>query len=290
MDEARGRAKIAFNAMTQHADDERVSKICKMVLGDDEDYQQKFDKITAIYAKITNFAATPTNFGIQSTDWKDRRTWDDVQIYCDSSRFSETPSSIIMLNAAWNDRKVASGAFKLLENMCYKSGLKYGDGQGKTKMSTQSSRFRRYLGNPDIPAPDFPYTIDVCPWFVRQWQDKEFIRLNKKLIDEVGDVEFRTWMDEHNKELLAKDDVRLFSMIDGLKTMGSTMLHELAHTHLGGVGDTVDEPEGYCYDWICVLEVKSAKNADTIAMLGIALELWSMKFMVDEQGLIEEFK
>lgn len=84
---------------------------------------------------------------------------------------------------------------------------------------------------PDIPQPDMPYTIDVCPWFVREWQDKGFIRLNQELIDKVRSVSFRAWMEERNDKLLDEGDVRLFSMIDGLKTMGSTMLHEVSTKH-----------------------------------------------------------
>ncbi|KAF7557443.1 hypothetical protein G7Z17_g633 [Cylindrodendrum hubeiense] len=48
--------------------------------------------------------------------------------------------------------------------------------------------------------------------------------------------------------------------------------------------------ENYKEKFEKVNAAKSEKNADSIAMLGIALELWDKKIMVDKDGELEEFQ
>ncbi|KAH7146276.1 hypothetical protein EDB81DRAFT_794777 [Dactylonectria macrodidyma] len=157
------------------------------------------------------------------------------------------------------------------------------------KMGTESSAARVYrVGVPPVPQPHLPYTIDVCWSFTRQFQDRQFPRLNDDLISEVTSVAFREETEVLNEQLRKQGNKQLLSCIDGLKTMGGTLLHELTHTHLGG--DTRDLPEGECYSWKCVVAAKSVRNADSFAMLGIALELWSRNYMVNEDGTFEKFE
>lgn len=155
------------------------------------------------------------------------------EIYCGLDRFTRSKTTNHWINTAWNDRSFGYWSYEELRDKCYNSELKLGDGAEKFKMSTINSEINPY--NPKVartPQPHLPYTIDVCTWFIRHWQDEKITRLNEALIAKVRGHDFRKKMDEQNKELLNKLDVQVLSVIDGLKTMGSTMLHEVCTKQL----------------------------------------------------------
>ena len=111
----------------------------------------------------------------------------------------------------------------LMEN-CYRAL----DNKNNPKVLTHSSTvvipstFLQPGQPPLFERPNFPYTMDICPWFVNKWADEEFPVLTRDLVDFVRSPEGRRKLDEINERA-----TRTQTPIDLLKTMGSTMLHEV---------------------------------------------------------------
>ena len=102
------------------------------------------------------------------------------------------------------------------------------DGKNKPKVLTHPSTVKRSSmfiqpGQPPLfERPHLPYTMDICPWFVNQWADEEFPVLTRDLVDFVRSPEGRQKLDAINERA-----IRTQTPIGLLKTMGSTMLHEV---------------------------------------------------------------
>ncbi|KAF4829929.1 hypothetical protein CGCSCA4_v014382 [Colletotrichum siamense] len=130
-------------------------------------------------------------------------------------------------------------------------------------------------------------STDVCTWFIEDAVTEGWPRINDARLATVKSDQYR-----------ARSTRSL--PVDGLKTIGSTFLHEVTHTSQGGKLDDVSvsgrlaESIPSCYEWECVLKlgaepsIRAEFNADSISMLAIALKVWTMHHYVDEKGVIHE--
>ncbi|KAL3953197.1 hypothetical protein ACCO45_013140 [Purpureocillium lilacinum] len=72
------------------------------------------------------------------------------------------------------------------------------------------------------------------------------------------------------------------------------MLHELTHTNQGGLSLDIEvqmpgaDKAVACYGWDCVTRLKSHRNADSLALLGLALKVWKLGYRVDAEGNVHK--
>ncbi|OCK78678.1 hypothetical protein K432DRAFT_444447 [Lepidopterella palustris CBS 459.81] len=122
-----------------------------------------------------------------------------------------------------------------------------------------------------ISKTDYACTVDVCTWFTKMASDGEWEKIDAERIKLVIFMQDEGFLKEGK------------SGIDTLKNIGSTMLHELTHTIQGGRSEDIGSD---CYGWKCVMNLHNPRNADTLAILGVALKVWSLGYYVDFYGTI----
>lgn len=169
----------------------------------------------------------------QSTDCAGRKVTlpaNTQQMYCDMNRFEPRECSTGYSNAAWDGRYTFSLNYNTLAKECYGD-----DVTGGTKVLTANSRkknFKKPLPPNEPPfwdSPNLPYTMDVCTWFIKEWAEMGFPRVDDKFIDHVMSEDGEKELNDRNEKLKAKNSPRRLTQIDQLKTMGSTLLHEVCY-------------------------------------------------------------
>ncbi|KAI0431605.1 hypothetical protein F5Y09DRAFT_340450 [Xylaria sp. FL1042] len=286
-------ADNALSVMTDHADDQWVKKMAMFVLGTDG-YDDKFAQAKNTFGLVKGYDRDPTMLEQDSDGWRMIRSNADVEIYCSLSRFDPLYEGA----QVWKDRstgkKILRGTKDTLDK-CYVTDFVLGSGASAPKASTLTSDVIDYKGwlaekaaknGQNIPKSDFskpdpaiPNTMDVCTWFTTQAAQDGWPIINVKRVEACKTDDFK------NKLKFG------LTPIDGLKTIGSTMLHEFTHTNQAGA--LIDTPKEQrpadvtsCYNWKCVGQLKDVRNADSIAMLGIGMKLWSLGHYADEDGII----
>ncbi|KAI0004055.1 hypothetical protein F4779DRAFT_634135 [Xylariaceae sp. FL0662B] len=172
---------------------------------------------------------------------------------------------------------------------CYSTSFVAGSGVQAAKASTLSSDRKDRKGYLEAGGPgvanidhfthptEYACSIDICTWFTSKANTDGWPKIDAARVQTATTDAFRAGLRNNDRP------------VDGLKTFGSTMLHELTHTNHGGkLVDVSDRPEGVesCYGWKCIGQLHSAKNADSVAMLAIALKVWSLRHYVDDDGNI----
>ncbi|WDK18182.1 hypothetical protein CGRA01v4_09467 [Colletotrichum graminicola] len=113
---------------------------------------------------------------------------------------------------------------------------------------------------------EFASSTDVCTWLISRAVDDGWTKVDEDSVEKVISDDFRARLDGAPP-------------VDGLKTSGSTFLHEATHTNQGGL--LVDSPipkplkqrTPSCYHWRCVVamtkepEIKTQRNAGMPPML-----------------------
>ncbi|KAK7960884.1 hypothetical protein PG988_012098 [Apiospora saccharicola] len=288
-------AENALDVMTNHPGDQWVQKMAKYVLGT-ENYEAKFNAMKDTFRRVAAYEKEPyphlpteekldvEEGQIVSTptdDWLKERTNMDVELYCGDGRFlKRNPDDI---DEYWRDKSTAKlfggKAFPPLKR-CYTPGLVLGSGQEVAKASTMRSSVLNKSGyleaqktNPDVSENDFlkhkPHTantMDICPWFWKRAVDQGWPKVDAEMVEASKKDKFRDDL-SHGQ-----------TPIDGLKTFGVTMLHEI--------------PPGVtsCNNWLCVGALKTEKNADSAAMLGLAMKLWSLKHYTEDDGTVHSYQ
>ncbi|KAI1277944.1 hypothetical protein F5Y07DRAFT_362096 [Xylaria sp. FL0933] len=290
-------ADNALSVMTDHADDQWVQKMAKYVLGTDG-YDDKFARARDTFGLVKGYDRDPTMLQQDSDGWRRIRSNSDVEIYCGVMRFNRlSPDSNVWVDGS-TGKRISSNDKKSLDQ-CYDTNFVLGSGVSAPKAVTYTSNVvdlkgwraakaaaeaahdNTYIPKSDFskPRPSVPNTMDICTWFTTRAAQDGWPTINAERVELCKTDDFRNNL---------KFDL---TPIDGLKTIGSTMLHELTHTNQGGLlVDTPKElrPPGVtsCYNWKCVGQLKDERNADSIAILGIGMKLWSLGHYADEDGII----
>ncbi|KAF2726538.1 hypothetical protein EJ04DRAFT_530189 [Polyplosphaeria fusca] len=292
-------ADNAFDVMNDHASDDRVQSMCKLVLGD-TDFQNKFDTVKGTFRRLKAFDKTPTELAADGDAWRQMRTNNDVAIfdwyklkefYANADRFVMSDDGVVLDTLMGNKKWPKQHKDKL--NRYY--SLEYDldnpeDVSKRTKAFSLSSTFiniRLWMQVVDgqhpnlprnrkdpiywVPNPNWANSIDVCTWFIDEGDRAEWPQLNEAQVKIVSSQEFV------EAYVAGNPDKR--TTIAALKTLSVTLLHELTHTVPGG--ELEDVNGGDCYGWKCTQQLHDVNNADNITMLAIALKLWSLGYWAD---------
>ncbi|KAH7345841.1 hypothetical protein BKA66DRAFT_448049 [Pyrenochaeta sp. MPI-SDFR-AT-0127] len=246
MNEAITMAENAFNVMKDHAGDRHVSDMLKLALGEGAEYQSKFDAVKETFERVMAFEKEYAAGRPLDKIWQDTMTNDDVMVFCSNDHIKKDSSS--------------------------SSQTKY-----YLDTSMKNTRYVSVEMDPSTKRMQC-HTVDYDIGNIKQ-----------------GTMAFTTRSDFFNKDVIAqtqqpgfKGGITSYALpVDGLRNLGLSMLHELTHTKQGGqLLDVRDLPSGVlsCYGWKCIQELKDPQNADNVAMLGLALHLWTMGYYVDKDG------
>ncbi|KAF9877523.1 hypothetical protein CkaCkLH20_05223 [Colletotrichum karsti] len=122
------------------------------------------------------------------------------------------------------------------------------------------------------------------PRYIKRLQEKGWKRFSEERVLKAMRPELAKKVDDA-LENISNTFTRVFGMsyefhsnVDILQTPEVIMLHELMHTHPGG--NAVDQPKDKCYLWQNILRIRNEKNADSLAYLGLVIQLIT-KFNVD---------
>ncbi|KAG7117507.1 hypothetical protein HYQ46_000603 [Verticillium longisporum] len=252
--------------------------------------QAKLVTVKENFRRIGEFSETPSQFKPLDEEWKARMSNKDVAFWCDVSRYSVV-QTYTAYHEGWG--RLHGVNVTHVKELCYPESYELGSGLGLAKAITTSSNLKdraqmredRAQGiNVDPQDPRYvretrmSNDIDLCTWFIETADNEGWPKLDKARVDKASTTEFREGLRYGRRP------------IDGVKTFGSTMLHELTHTNQGGllrdanVRDRADIPS--CYGWACAVLLQDEKNADSIALLGITLKVWSFGYYVDREGNI----
>ncbi|KAH7381917.1 hypothetical protein BKA64DRAFT_684551 [Cadophora sp. MPI-SDFR-AT-0126] len=288
--EATDLANNAIAVMTAHADDQWVRKMAKYILGTD-DFDGKFSRARGTFAAVMGYQKVPLPFQPQDPAWTSSERNVDLEVYCDDARiFKRTPDSVLSMDAALPNKVMGPSGRDLLTR-CYEPNFIPGSGVEASKAITRTSNTFDLGGyraekkiNPNVqrqnyeaPQPNVACVMDICTWFSAAAAVSGWPIVNAERVEACKTDEFKAKLSNG------------LTPVDGLKTFGTTMLHELTHTIQGGTLVDIDVlPPGIdsCYNWICIGGLKNERNADSIAMLGLAMKLWSLKHYADDDGSI----
>ncbi|KAF4413487.1 hypothetical protein CFRS1_v009337 [Colletotrichum fructicola] len=174
-------AETAASVMRNHADDPWVQKMSRLVLGDRDTFQTRFEFVRGIFERVAAFEREPSPLQPLSPEW------------------------------------------------AYRAG--------------KSNKDWDYVRESDDAC-----STDICTWFIDDAVTEGWPRINDARLATVKSDQYR-----------ARSTRSL--PVDGLKTIGSTFLHEVTHTSQGGKLDDVSvsgrlaESIPSCYEWECVLKL-----------------------------------
>ncbi|KAK8057589.1 hypothetical protein PG996_011526 [Apiospora saccharicola] len=289
-------AENAFSVMTDHADDQWVRKMAQYVLGT-EDYEAKFNAAKITFSRVAAYEKEPPDVKplkaewnprinmnvLPDKDWQGARSNLDVELYCSDWHFEKEPY--------WKEISTArpyTGKDGETAKQCYRTDFVMGSGEKMPKSSTMRSSLYDLTAhtaaletNPNARKSDFirpkvhtANIMDICLWFTEDTKRQGWPVVDARRVEESKTDQFRDNL-QHG-----------LTPIDGIKTFGVNMLHELTHTNQGGVLVDIGDD---CYGWRCAGALKTERNADSIAMLGLAMKLWSMEYYVEDDGTIHPF-
>ncbi|RMJ15059.1 hypothetical protein CDV36_005304 [Fusarium kuroshium] len=116
--------------------------------------------------------------------------------------------------------------------------------------------------------PRAPEIIAWNPWNLAIEVNKDAITINQADVEDAATPRMHRWFQNHIPALFGYSS---FTPIDLLDRLESTMLHELTHTTTGRNTDDVEL--GNSYGWRNCLRIQSTRNADSIALFALAVEL-----------------
>ncbi|PVH75214.1 hypothetical protein DL98DRAFT_536750 [Cadophora sp. DSE1049] len=281
MREAIDLASNAVAVMTAHADDQWVQKMAKYILGTD-DFDGRFSRARGVFSAVMGYQKEPLPFQPQDLGWTSLERNVDLELYCDDARITkQTPDSMLWRDAAMPNKLIGTTDRKLLDQ-CYDPNFKAGSGDEAPKATTKTSNtfdqkgFKaEQLNNPAVqrqnylvPHPNIACLMDICTWFSTAAAKSGWPIINAERVEESKTDEFRAKLSNG------------LTPVDGLKTFGATMLHEMTHTVQGGLlVDIKVLPPGIdnCFNWICIGGLKNEKNA--------AMKLWSLQHYADDGSI-----
>ncbi|CAI4213832.1 unnamed protein product [Parascedosporium putredinis] len=126
-------------------------------------------------------------------------------------------------------------------------------------------------------------SIDVFKTWRDQWSAKGWPILTREFVEKARLPEELSKIEEEWKKQTDKE----FRQVEALMMPEHVMLHELFHTKHGGRKQdkgTLDHPD--CYGFSCVTAIKQTQNADSMAYLGLLLQLLDWGYMVNADGVI----
>ncbi|KAF4481962.1 hypothetical protein CGGC5_v010181 [Colletotrichum fructicola Nara gc5] len=254
-------AETAASVMRNHADDPWVQKMSRLVLGDRDTFQTRFEFVRGIFERVAAFEREPSPLQPLSPEWAYRagKSNKDWEIYCDRDRFYNTEGKY--RSHAWTTSKAISPKKWPGMEICYSTDYRPGSGHQAAKMITMDSDrlntpewFKAQETDADARAKDYvresddACSTDICTWFIDDAVTEGWPRINDARLATVKSDQYR-----------ARSTRSL--PVDGLKTIGSTFLHEVTHTSQGGKLDDVSvsgrlaESIPSCYEWECVLKL-----------------------------------
>ncbi|KAF5511127.1 hypothetical protein CGCS363_v002542 [Colletotrichum siamense] len=288
-------AEDAVGVMRDHADDPWVQEMSKLVLGRRDGFETRFEAARQTLERVAAFERAPSNHLPLTDEWKSMSNNRDWEIYCNADRFQK--GDRFTKNAAFGNRYLWPDTAANFRR-CYNNEFQSGSGIDGAKMTTLTSDIIDKVAFAAAYRPagstakieDFTTesvyasSTDVCLWFLDKTYRQGFPQIDNQLLEMVKSDGFRAGF-THGVP------------VDGLKTASFTFLHELTHTTQGGkLKDLTDLPPEIpsCYNWYCVTKmalepsIEVERNADSIAILALALRVWKMNHHVDADGVIHE--
>ncbi|KAH7083728.1 hypothetical protein FB567DRAFT_90998 [Paraphoma chrysanthemicola] len=215
-------------------------------------------------------------------------------IFCSIGRYKQlyAPEHQNWYDTSMKNRPEPPFRFKAgtIRTSCYNTEYDVNNLEGRTMAFTTHSdtldlsAYRaaaepKKLNDFSVRRPDIAFAIDVCTWFLHKQLLLGWPSITHDRIAQTQQPGFRGGITD------------LSTPIDGLRNAALTLLHELTHTQTGGLLDDLNGsklPPGVpdCYGWKCVQLLKDPSNSDNVAMLGLALHIWSMGYYVDQDGNI----
>ncbi|KAH8722875.1 hypothetical protein GQ44DRAFT_729267 [Phaeosphaeriaceae sp. PMI808] len=93
------------------------------------------------------------------------------------------------------------------------------------------------------------FTMDFCNWYLHELSLNGWLRIDKTLVMKTQQPDFK------------RGTLPNATPIDGLRMAGPI-----------------------CYGWKCIQDIKNPNNADSVAMIVLALYIWILGFYVDKDG------
>ncbi|KAG4440792.1 hypothetical protein IFR05_003720 [Cadophora sp. M221] len=260
-------AANAVAVMTAHADDPWVQKTAKYILGT-IDFDGRFSRAKGVFTAVAAFEKEPSPFHPQDIGWTSVKRNTDLELYCNDARFTELVPDVKMWKDAANPKKLLMEGDHNKIVQCYKTDFVLGSGEPGIKAMTKNSGTVNYRGyttakllNPSArladyssETPNIASAMDICTWFTSKAVIEGWPTITAQRVDNCKTDDFKAKLQGN------------LTPLDGLKTFGCTMLHELTHTIQGGrLIDIPEEdlPPGItsCYGWQCIGILKNERNA-----------------------------
>ncbi|KAH7333208.1 hypothetical protein BKA65DRAFT_564333 [Rhexocercosporidium sp. MPI-PUGE-AT-0058] len=239
------------------------------------------------------FEKEASSFQPQDIGWTSVERNTDLEIYCNDARITKlTPNSLTWRDAAC-PKKVLGDLDREKFDKCYDANFVLGSGKPGVKAMTRNCGAVDYkafnmerLTNPNAriqdyssPTPTIASSMDICLWFSTHSTLEGWSTVTAQRIDECKTDDFKAKLQGGQTPM------------DGLKTFGCTILHELTHTIQGGrLVDVPKEqlPAGFldCFGWLCSGALNNERNADSIALLALSMKIWSLKHYAEDDGTI----
>ncbi|KAH7076788.1 hypothetical protein BKA63DRAFT_290227 [Paraphoma chrysanthemicola] len=286
-------AESAVLVMSYHKDDQHVKDMLKLVLGEGAEYQSKFDAFKRTFENVMGFDRDHAVARPMDPDWQETMTNKDVMIFCSNDRLQQTvPGTTLYFDQSMKDTRYFSVELEkdAPRGRCHSTEYNLESTAGLAMaFTTASDRYNKeaYIKAPKpkriedfgFPRENIACSIDLCNWFMHRSLLQGWPRISTDRVKQTQQPGFRGGI------------VSFVTPVDGLRNTGLTMLHELTHTVQGGrLSDIRDLPPGTpsCYGWRCIQDLKDPTNSDNVAMLGLALHLWTMGYYVDQDGNVKD--
>ncbi|KAF2692022.1 hypothetical protein K458DRAFT_9154 [Lentithecium fluviatile CBS 122367] len=108
MKEAITMAENAWSVMQDHADDQHVEAMLRMVLGEGTQYQIDFAAAKSTFRRIADFEKERSKDGPLDNAWQDTMRNSDVMIFCTNRRWVQREGSTRFLETSQRERAVYS--------------------------------------------------------------------------------------------------------------------------------------------------------------------------------------
>ncbi|OAL44290.1 hypothetical protein IQ07DRAFT_649331 [Pyrenochaeta sp. DS3sAY3a] len=292
VNEAIEMADNAFQVMDRLANDVNVQQILNIFLDND---LVKVAQVKATFGAIRIFDRSPSSLAVGDPQWQLEKTNQDVEFYCDLKRYTRHPTlDTQVIDTSMEGTRWANSHY---ERFLKYYTLDYDLNGPQAKLpsmarTTDSDLLNRAILVSDrlagltvnerdpkysTPRPHLPSAIDISTWWIHQWHLLDFPLTNSAFMELVVTEEFMTGF-------LAKNPGQRVPM-DALRTFSMSMLHELTHTVPGGY--LLDTPDTtLCYGWSNCVAYKNPRNAETVAMIGVAFWMLKLGYMPGEDGSI----
>ncbi|GJN86485.1 hypothetical protein PLIIFM63780_010066 [Purpureocillium lilacinum] len=297
MKEAIQTARNAYDILNsdQDRESEHVKTICQAIFG--PNFGTILGDVKTVFQNIAAFGSEPSQYRPDDPNWQGRKSNKDVAVFCNLDRL-KLAGIVVVENANWGGRKFAGRArFEALQKQCYQTNWVSGSGQVGIKAAVLPSNYINLAqfkldqeAGKEVRSSDPQYAtesthannMDICTWFSVRSNEEGWPTVDDAWVARATTKEFVAGLPQGTRP------------IDGLKTFGTTMLHELTHTNQGGLSLDIEvqmpgaDKAVACYGWDCVTRLKSHRNADSLALLGLALKVWKLGYRVDAEGNVHK--